>query len=237
MLWCIMSRSFSASQQEGVIAGLHLLLLLLALSFMRLWDATCYWHWHSWEFEMRSFTLHVWQSNLRLKVQAMNDAFDRAGLLPSPADAKMATTSLGRRHLRAGGNYSSPAARSAVLEAGKALEASRRTLRGGSTFNNFSQSPWNIGFASQQVRHTKITPPKQSSKVQLLRLLSWSLWSKFPLWIVFLSLNCQYTLRHQCLLSWSMPWFARAVRKIIFGSCHVCQTVQGRYTHTLHLKI
>ena len=75
----------------------------------------------------------------------MNDAFDRAGRLPSPAEAKLATTQQGRRHLRAG-NYSSPAARIA------AIEASRRTLRQGPQPSNYTQAPWNIGLASQQVR-------------------------------------------------------------------------------------
>lgn len=85
-----------------------------------------------------------------LQIRAMNDAFDRAGLLPSPAEAKLATTPQGRRHLRAG-NYSSPAARSAVIQAGRALEASRRTLRQGPAPSNFTTAPWNVGLASQQV--------------------------------------------------------------------------------------
>lgn len=89
------------------------------------------------------------------QVRAMNDAFDRVGHLPSPAEAKMATTQQGRRHLRAG-NYSSPAARSAALEAGRVLEASRRTLRQGPSGANYSQTPWNIGLASQQVPHSSI---------------------------------------------------------------------------------
>lgn len=88
----------------------------------------------------------------------MNNAFNAKGALPSPAEAKMSATALGRRSLYAtaknGTLEEKAASRATVLETRRLIEASRRNIRQGplqGPLPNFQETPWNIGLASQQV--------------------------------------------------------------------------------------
>lgn len=88
----------------------------------------------------------------------MNVAFNAKGALPSPAEAKLSATALGRRYLNGmvknGTEEQRRAVRATVLESQRIIEASRRNIRQGphqGPLPNFSETPWNVGLASQQV--------------------------------------------------------------------------------------
>jgi hypothetical protein len=105
-----------------------------------------------------------------LQVFAMNNAFNARGALPSPAEAKMSATALGRRSLYAtaknGTQEEKKAARATVLETRRLIEASRRNIRQGphqGPLPNFQETPWNIGLASQQVPMHSTTQPCQNA--------------------------------------------------------------------------
>lgn len=105
----------------------------------------------------------------------MNAAFNNKGALPSPAEAKLSATALGRRYLNGMAKNSTEeekkAVRATVLESQRIIEASRRNIRQGphqGPLPNFSETPWNVGLASQQV-----DPDPDQDSLDILRVVSY----------------------------------------------------------------